>query len=112
MSNYNLVIMENKHCIPFLNLTEQAFYDKLWEWCYEDDLWYYLDETPEVLKNSEDLENYLLNIFIPENLFHHYEDDELDCFTFTASDEKLDVREYDEDRALAFILEKIKQHYD
>ena len=45
MKNYNLVIVENKQCIPFLNLTEQAFYDKLWEWTYVDDLWDYLDEN-------------------------------------------------------------------
>ena len=37
MIKYNLVIIENKQRIPFLNLTEQAFYDKLWEWTYEDD---------------------------------------------------------------------------
>ena len=27
-------------------------------------------------------------------------------------DEKLDTREYDEDRALSFILNKIKEHYE
>ena len=31
MNKYNLVIIEGKQCILFLNLTEQAFYDKLWE---------------------------------------------------------------------------------
>ena len=45
MNNYNLVIIENKQYIPFLNLTEQEFYDKLWEWTYEDDLWDYIDEN-------------------------------------------------------------------
>ena len=77
--------------------------------CYEDDLWDYLDETPEILDNSEDLEDYLINTFIPVYLFHHYEDDEINCFVFTVSDEKLDVREYDESRALSFVLSKIKE---
>lgn len=113
MINYNFVIIENKVISSFLNfLDENEFLEKLWDWCYEDDLWDYLDETPEVLNNPENLEDYLLNTFIPEYLFHHYEDDELDCFAFTASDEKLDVREYNEDRALTFVLDKIKKGYD
>ena len=113
MIKYNFVIIENKVISSFLNfLNEDEFLEKLWDWCYEDDLWDYLDETPEVLNNSENLENYLLDIFIPEYLFHHYEDDEIDCFAFTVSDEKLDVREYCEDRALQFVLNKIKQVYD
>ena len=113
MINYNFVIIENKVISSFLNfLNENEFLEKLWDWCYEDDLWDYLDETPEVLNNSENLEDYLLNIFIPEYLFHHYEDDEIDCFAFTASDEKLNVEEYDEDNAFAFVLNKIKQVYD
>ena len=37
MFKYNLVIIEGKQCIPYLNLTEKAFYDTLWEWTYEDD---------------------------------------------------------------------------
>ena len=114
MITYNFVIIDNNKAIsPFLNFVdENKFLEKLWDWCYEDDLWDYLDETPEVLNNSEDLEDYLLNIFIPEYLFHHYEDDELNCFAFTVSDEKLDVREYDEDRTLSFVLNKIKKVYD
>lgn len=57
MIEYNLVLFENKQCSPFLNLTEQAFYDKLWEWTYEDDLWDYLDDynpTGEELENGID----------------------------------------------------------
>ena len=111
---YNFVITDiNKTISPFLNfLDENEFLEKLWEWCYEDDLWYFLDENSEVLTNSEDLENYILDTFIPEDLFHHYEDDDLNCFAFTVSDEKLDTREYNEDRALSFILNKIKKHYE
>jgi hypothetical protein len=113
MINYNFVIIEDKVISPFLNfLDENEFLEKLWDWCYEDDLWDYLDETPEILDNSEDLKDYLLDTFIPEDLFHRYEDDDLNCFAFTASDEKLDVGEYDETRALTFVLEKIKKGYD
>lgn len=111
---YNFVIIDNNKGInSFLNfLNEEEFLEELWEWCYEDDLWDYLDETPEVLTNSEELEDYLLNTFIPEDLFHRYEDDDLNCFAFTVSDEKLNVKEYNEDRALSFILDKIKKHYE
>ena len=114
MNTYNFIIIDhNKAINSFLNiLNEEEFFEKLWEWCYEDDLWDYLYETPEVLNNKEDLEYYLLDIFIPEYLFHHYEDDDLNCFAFTVSDEKLDVREYDEDRALSFVLNKIKERYE
>lgn len=112
MINYNFIINEGKVIHHFLNiLNEEEFLEKLWEWCYEDDLWDYLNDTPEVLNDSEELENFLLNRFIPEYLFHHFEDDEINCFAFTASDEKLEVREYDEDSALTFILDKIKEHY-
>lgn len=112
MINYNFIIIDGKVIHSFLNiLNEDKFLEKLWEWCCEDDLWDYLDENPEVLTNSEDLEEFLLSRFIPENLFHHYEDDYLNCFAFTASDEKLDVREYDEDGALSFVLNKIKEYY-
>lgn len=114
MTTYNFIIIDiNKVINSFLNLLdENEFLEELWEWCYEDDLWDFIYENPEVLTNSEDLENYILDTFIPEVLFHHYEDDDLNCFAFTVSDEKLDTREYDEYRALSFILDKIKKHYD
>lgn len=114
MISYNFVIIDhNKYANPYLNfLDEDEFLEKLWEWCYDDDLWDYLDETPELLNDSEELEDFLLGRFIPEYLFHHYDEDELNCFAFTASKEKLEVGEYDEDRALAFVLNKIKEHYD
>jgi hypothetical protein len=114
MINYNFIIIDyNKSINPFLNfINEDEFLEKLWDWCYEDNLWDYLDENSEILNNSEDLEDYLLNTFIPEDLFHRYEYDDLNCFAFTASDEKLGVREYDESRALTFVLNKIKKDYD
>ena len=112
MITYNFVITEGKVTNPFLNiLNEEKFLEKLWEWYYEYNLWDFIDENPEVLTNSKDLENYILDTFIPEDLFHHYEDDDLNCFAFTVSDEKLDVREYDEDRALTFVLNKIEEYY-
>lgn len=113
MTNYNFIIIEGKVIHSFLRiLDENEFLEKLWEWCYEDDLWDYLYDTPELLNNSEELEEFLLNRFIPEYLFHHFEDDEINCFAFTVSDEKLDVSEYNEDCALEFVLNKIKEHYD
>jgi len=114
MINYNFVITDNDKVIsPFLNFVdENKFLEELWEWCYDDDLWDFLYENPEVLNNEEDLEDWILNTFIPEDLFHRYEDDDLNCFAFTISDEKLDTKEYDEDRALSFILDKIKEHYE
>ena len=114
MITYNFVILDiSKTINPFLNfLDENEFLEKLWEWCYEDDLWDFLDENPEVLNNKEDLEDWILNQFIPEDLFHRYEDDDLNCFAFTATDEKLEVREYVKDRALSFVLDKIKKRYD
>ena len=115
MISYNFIILDiNKTINSFLNfLDENEFLEELWKWCYYvDDLWDYLDGNPKVLINSEDLEDYILNTFIPEDLFHRYEDDDLNCFAFSASDEKLEVREYDEDRALSFVLNKIKEHYE
>ena len=114
MITYNFVITDiNKTISPFLNfLDENEFLKELWEWCYEDDLWDFIYENPEILTNSEDLEDYILNTFIPEDLFHRYQDDDLNCFAFTVSDEKLDTKEYDEDRALSFVLDKIKKRYE
>ena len=106
MSNYNLVIIENKQRIPFLNLTEQTFYDKLWEWTYEDDLWDYLDEN----NFDEELED-VLNQFIKENIFHEYEDDDIDCFAFVNTDEGI-VEYQISDRLIEFVKSKMKEHYD
>lgn len=107
MNKYNLVIIEGKQCIPFLNLTEQEFYDKLWEWTYEDDLWDYIEENNPT---EEELEN-ALDQFIRENIFHEYEDDNVDCFTFCNTDEG--IVEYQVNEGLfKFIKSKIKEHYE
>ena len=104
MNNYNLVMIENKTHIPFLNLTEKEFYDKLWEWTYEDDLWDYIEENNPT---EEELEN-ALDQFIRENVFHEYEDDDISCFAFTVEDS---VKEYLIDEGLyKFIYSKIKEH--
>ena len=104
MNKYNLVIIESKQCIPFLNLTEKEFYDKLWEWTYEDELWDYIDDDNPT---EEELEN-ALDQFINENMFHQYEDDDVDCFAFIVDDS---VKEYQIDEGLfEFIHSKIEEH--
>ena len=107
MNNYNLVLIENKHCIPFLNLTEQAFYNKLWEWTYENDLWDYIEENNPT---EEDLED-VLNQFIDENMFHMWEDDDVNCFAFINTDEGI-VEYQISERLIEFVKSKIKEHYD
>lgn len=105
MNKYNLVIIENKQCIPFLNLTEQVFYDKLWEWTYEDNLWDYLEENNP---SEEDLKDVLCQ-FIDENIFHKFEDDDVDCFAFINTDEGI-VEYQVKDELFKFIYNKIKEH--
>lgn len=107
MSNYNLVMIENKQCVPFLNLTEQAFYDKLWEWTYEDDLWDYIyDNNP----NEEELDDAICQ-FIDENVFHKWEDDDVDCFAFVNTDDGIIEYQVDEE-LVEFIKSKIKKYYN
>lgn len=107
MNNYNLVIIESKQCTPFLNLTEQEFYDKLWEWTYADDLWDYIDENSPT---EEDLEDALCQ-FINENVFHKWEDDDVDCFAFINTDNK--IEEYSINEGLfKFIKSKIKEYHE
>jgi hypothetical protein len=104
MKKYNLVIIEGKQRIPFLNLTEQEFYDKLWEWTYEDDLWDYIEENNPT---KEELEKSLYD-FIKENVLHEYEDDDVDCFAFIVDDS---VKEYQIDEGLfEFIHSKIEEY--
>lgn len=107
MNNYNLVIIEGKQCIPFLNLTEQTFYNKLWEWTYEDDLWDCIDDNNP---NEEELENVLYQ-FIREDMFHEYEYDDVDCFAFVNTDEGI-VEYQISDGLIEFVKSKIKEHYD
>lgn len=106
MIKYNLVIIENKQCTPYLNLTEQAFYDKLWEWTYKDDLWDYIEENNP---DEEELKNIVFQ-FINENMFHKYEDDDIDCFAFVEDDS---IKEYQiDENIIEFVHNKIKEHYE
>lgn len=106
MIKYNLVIIEGKQCIPYLNLTEQSFYDTLWEWTYKTDLWDYIEEDNPT---DEELENFL-DQFIRENMFHKYEDDDVNCFAFI---DDYYVKEYQIDEGLfEFVYAKIKEHND
>ena len=107
MSNYNLVIIEDKQRIPFLNLTEQSFYDKLWEWTYEDDLWDYIDDNNP---DEEELENILYD-FIEQNMFHKWEDDNVDCFAFVSTYKGIVEYQVD-DTIVEFVKSKIEEHYD
>lgn len=107
MNDYNLVMIENKQCIPFLNLTEQAFYDKLWEWTYEDDLWDYIYENDPT---EEDLDDAICQ-FINENVFHKWEDDDIDCFAFVNTDEGIIEYQID-DTLIEFIKSKIEEYYE
>lgn len=107
MIKYNLVIIEGKQRIPYLNLTEKEFYDKLWEWTYETDLWDYIEEDNPT---DEELENFL-DTFIRENVFHEYEDDDVNCFAFVNTDEG--IVEYQVSNELfKFIHNKIKEYYE
>lgn len=107
MKDYNLVIIENKQRIPFLNLTEQVFYDKLWEWTYEDDLWDYIEGNNP---NEEEFNNAICQ-FIDENVFHKWEDDDIDCFAFVNTDEGI-VEYQISEHLIEFVKSKIKEHYD
>ena len=105
MKDYNFVIIENKQRISYLNLSQQAFYDELWKWTYEDDLWDYIDE---VNPSEEELEKGLYD-FIREDVFHEYEDDDVNCFAFVNTDDG--IQEYTiETELLEFIKDKINRH--
>lgn len=105
MNNYNLVIIENKQCISFLNLTEQTFYDRLWEWTYKDDLWDFINEN-----NGKEIDDALIQ-FVDENVFHKWEDDDVDCFAFVNTDEGI-VEYQVSEKLFSFIKSKIEEHYD
>lgn len=48
--------------------------------------------------------------FIDENIFHKWEDDDVDCFAFVNTDEG--IIEYQVDKELLeFVKSKIKEHY-
>ena len=118
MVSYNIVFTEYKTHTPFLNLSKEEFFKKLWEWTYEDDLWDYLIDEPEILKdeNKEDLEDWLWNVFIPDSVFHEDEDETISCYAFVTKssvNNSVIVEEYYFRQDLVdFIYKKIEQKYD
>lgn len=115
---YNIIFTEYKTHTSFLNLSKEEFFKKLWEWTYEDDLWDYFIDEPEILKdeNREDLEDWLWNVFIPDCVFHDDEDESISCYTFvikSSVNNSIIVEEYYFNQDLVnFILKKIEQKYD
>lgn len=104
--NYNIVFTEDKTITSFLNLTEEEFYDKLWEWSYVDDLWYSIEDQN---LSQDEIEN-AINMFIDEDMFHSYIDDDRNCFAFVVKDSK--VEEYKiGDKLFSFVLDKVYKHY-
>ena len=106
---YNFVIIENKVQSEYLNFySKEAFFEALWEWTYEDDLWDFIEEDDP---DYEYLIHYIDNIFIDENIFHQYEEDELDCFAFIVNNDGI-VRLYNWNQSLEdFVLKKIEEKY-
>ena len=107
---YNFVIIENKVQNEYLNFSsEEAFFEKLWEWTYEDDLWDFIEEDEP---DEEYLDHFICNIFIDQNIFHEYEEDELDCFAFKVDDDGM-VHVYNWNQPLVdFVMKKVKEHYE
>lgn len=104
---YNLIIIETKYPTEHLNLTKEKFFEELWKWTYEEDLWDFIEsESPD----TEYLEHYI-NVFIDENMFHQYEDDEVDCYAFIV-DNNGRVHTYNWNQDLIdFVLKKIEEKY-
>ena len=102
---YNIVITEYKTHTSFLNLSKEEFFKKLWEWTYEDDLWDYLEESNPTNKELEDA----LNQFIRDNMFHEYEDDDVDCFAFINDGDCIKEYQIDEN-IVKFVHGKIKEY--
>ena len=112
MITYNLIIIESKVKTYYLNLTKEKFFNHLWEWTFEYDLWDNI-ETDNLLSNEEELINWIWDFVIPQCIFHKYEDDEIDCIAFTNSDEKCEVSLYDGDEDLVnFIINRIYKYYN
>ena len=106
---YNFILNEDKYLTECFNLTKEEFFEKLWEWTYKDDLWDFIEsESPD----TEYLENYICEVFINENIFHQYEDDEVDCYAFIVDDNgRVYIYNWNRD-LIDFVYTKIKEHYD
>lgn len=109
MITYNFVIIEGKVKSEYLNFYfEEAFFEALWKWTYEDDLWDFIEEEKP---NKEYLIHYIDNTFIDENIFHEYEEDEITCYAFKVDDDGI-VHTYNWNQSLEdFVLKKVKEKY-
>ena len=107
---YNLIIFENKYPSEYLNIsTERELFEKLWDWTYIDDLWYFIEEENP---NKEYLNDFIENTFIDDNIFHKYEDDDTNCYVFEVNNLGR-TRTYLWDHSLIdFIYEKISEKYE
>ena len=105
---YNIVFIDRKSITEFLNfVSEKHFFEKLWEWTYLDNLWEFIEiDKPD----KECLIHYIDDVFISEEMFHNYEDDDLTCYAFEVDDEE--VHTYNWGQSLIdFVLNKIKEKY-
>lgn len=102
---YNLIIVSDKVVNEYLNLTKEKFFDKLWEWCWVDDLY---DILKEDKPSTKDLLDYLSSIFWWEYLLHRYEDDEVTAYAFVVDEDKVRPYLYDNDLE-DYIINKLKE---
>ena len=111
---YNVVFFIFKEGSSYTNLTKEEFFDKLWEWTYEDDLWDFLDE---VEPTKEELISYLDNVFIDENIFHKFDEDDTSCYAFCIEEKsylnpETKVFEYSWNQELEdYVMNKVLERY-
>ena len=111
---YNVVFFIFKEGSSYTNLTKEEFFDKLWEWTYEDDLWDFLDE---VEPTKEELISYLDNVFIDENIFHKFDEDDTSCYAYCIEEKsylnpETKVFEYSWNQELEdYVMNKVLERY-
>ena len=111
---YNVVFFIYKEGSSYTNLTKEEFFDKLWEWTYEDDLWDFLDEAKPT---KEDLIAYLDNVFIDEDMFHKFDEDDTSCYAFCIEEKsylnpETKVFEYSWNQELEdYVMNKVLERY-
>lgn len=110
MITYNFIIIEGKVIIDYLNfVNKEEFFEELWRWTYVDDLWDFIEESDPT---EEELNSYINDVFVEENIFHNYEEGTVDCFAFTVNNEGIVHIYYLNEDLINFIYNKIKEHYD
>ena len=111
---YNVIFIIFKGISSYTNLTKEEFFDKLWEWTYEDDLWDFLDE---VEPTKEELISYLDNVFIDENIFHKFDEDDTSCYAYCIEEKsylnpETKVFEYSWNQELEdYVMNKVLERY-